>query len=454
MKSALKKLGSSFTALVLAAVVCLTMAVPVAAQDFKLPGTVNYRDYMSFVISGTEYAMNDLTSGSVDLSSSDKETPVYAKINVDGLNQAINNGKTYVVHEKAYMSYRTGGGLDYVVKFNFQAADNDTYAIVAADGHNMTLGEFALVDTVALYVGETADASSTRYGMDSLVNDLFPINVAGTYTAEAEVSFVGKDGTVYLTYGYVKTDAEGNEETGKLGKTTLVNYKDLPHADEFQLESENGGKYIAYGYEDNVIKVTVTAKNAPNFDGLLAVLEEVENMEEKNYTEDSMQALLDAVEQAQAVAEKGNDAFQFEVDEAKAAVENAIANLKEVPAADKGALKDALDQYEVADSKDYTEASWAAYKEAYEAAVKVYKDENATQEQIDNALAALDKAADGLKKAGTADEKPAAPGTSGQTAGTAAGAPVTGDASSVQAYAAVMALAAAAVVFAKRKSVH
>ena len=287
--------------------------------------------------------------------------------------------------------------------------------------------------------------------MDSLVNDLFPINVAGTYTAEAEVSFVGKDGTVYLTYGYVKTDAEGNEETGKLGKTTLVNYKDLPHADEFQLESENGGKYIAYGYEDNVIKVTVTAKNAPNFDGLLAVLEEVENMEEKNYTEDSMQALLDAVEQAQAVAEKGNAAFQFEVDEAKAAVENAIANLKE--AADKGALKDALDQYEAADSKDYTEASWAAYKEAYEAAVQVYNDGNATQQQVDNALTALKKAADGLKKAGAADEKPAAPGTSGQTAGTAAGAPVTGDASSVQVYAAVMALAAA-VVFAKRKSVH
>ena len=85
---------------------------------------------------------------------------------------------------------------------------------------------------------------------------------------------------------------------------------------------------------------------------------------------------------------------------------------------------------------------------------KVIFKSNATQEQIDNALAALDKAADGLKKAGAADEKPAAPGTSGQTAGTAAGAPVTGDASSVQVYAAVMALAAAAVVFAKRKSVH
>ena len=167
-----------------------------------------------------------------------------------------------------------------------------------------------------------------------------------------------------------------------------------------------------------------------------------------------MQALRDAAAQAQAEEKKGKDAIQYDVGGARGEVENAIDNLKERPAAAKRALKDAHDQYEAADSKDYTEASWAAYKEAYEAAMKVYSDENATQEQIDNALAALDKAADGLKKAGAADEKPAAPSTSGQTTGTAAGAPVTGDASSVQVYAAVMILAAAAVVFAKRKNVH
>ncbi len=82
--------------------------------------------------------------------------------------------------------------------------------------------------------------------------------------------------------------------------------------------------------------------------------------------------------------------------------------------------------------------------------MNVFNDKNATQEQVDNALTALNNAANGLKKAGTTDNTS---GAADQTNGKTSGAPVTGDNSYAQVYAAVavMSLAAAAVVLAKRK---
>ena len=206
---------------------------------------------------------------------------------------------------------------------------------------------------------------------------------------------------------------------------------------------------LSFGYEGRELEVTVI-KLDPNFDKLLAVLEEVENLEEKNYTEESLQALLDAVEQAQAVVDKGNAAYQYEADAAASAVRTAIDGLQEaVVTIDKTDLKEALDKDTGYNSEDYTEASWAAYPEAYDAAMKVYNDDNATQDQIDNALAALNNAANNLKKVDAAGNTS---GTSDQTTGKTSGAPVTGDNAYVQVYAAVAVMSlAAAVVLAKRK---
>lgn len=453
VKGIFKRAGRTVMAMAIVAAVCLTMTVPAFAKNYKLEEKgINYREYLSFIIAGNEYKMTDLTGGGVDLSGVDKSTPVYAKVDIDGLNAAMKEAGskfTYALDtEQTYMSRHIESSV--TVMYRFQPNEDGTCAIISEDdGANLTVENLAYIETVGLYIYNTTSTSSAYYGMDALIANLFKINVIGTFPVTAEITYVDEEGNELYSFTYV------SEEQGYWGQAgPIIEYATLPEmGNSFEHVGDTTGHGSVFGYEGQEFEVTVK-KLDPNFDGLLAVLEEVENMEEKNYTEDSMQALLDAVAQAQAVAEKENAAFQYEVDGAKAAVENAIANLKEMPAADKGALKDALDQYEAADSKDYTEASWAAYKEAYEAAMKVYSDENATQEQIDNALAALDKAADGLKKAGAADEKPAAPSTSGQTTGTAAGAPVTGDASSVQVYAAVMILAAAAVVFAKRKNVH
>lgn len=454
IRAALKKAGRTVMAMAIVAAVCLTMAVPVFAKNYKLEDkNIDYRQYLSFIIGDNEYTMSQLSGEGVDLSGVDKNTPVYARVDIDGLNAAMKEAGskfTYALDTKqTYMSRHITSNITVV--YRFQPNEDGTCAIVSEDdGANLTVENLAYVQTVGLYIYNTTSTSSAYYGMDALIANLFKINVIGKFPVTADITYVDAEGNALYSFRYV------SEEEGYWGEDgPTIEYASLPEmGNSFELAGDTTGHGSIFGYEGEQFDVKVN-KLDPKFDGLQAVLKEVENMEEKNYTEDSMQALLDAVEQAQTVADKGNDAFQYEVDAAKAAVENAIANLKEAPAADKTALKDALDKYEAADSKAYTDESWGAYKEAYDAAMKVYKDENATQEQIDNALAALDKAADGLKKADTSDKTPAAPGTAGQTSGSTAGAPVTGDNSYMQVYAAALVLAAAlAVVFVKRKSVN
>ncbi|MDR0532086.1 MAG: FIVAR domain-containing protein [Oscillospiraceae bacterium] len=62
------------------------------------------------------------------------------------------------------------------------------------------------------------------------------------------------------------------------------------------------------------------------------------------------------------------------------------------PQADKSALNAAIDAFEAKNEADYTAASWAAAKEAYDDAVDVQGDRRATKQQISDAAAALNSA--------------------------------------------------------------
>ena len=449
VRAALKRASRTFMAMTLVMVTCLTMSVPVFARNYNLKDEdINYRDYLSFVIAGNEYTMNQLTGEGVDLSGLDKSTPVYAKVDVNGLNEALKTDDTYALDTKqTYMSRHIQSNV--TVLYRFQDNGDGTWAIISEeDGTNMTVENLAYVSTVGIYIYNTSSTSTAYYGMDALVVNLFKINVIGKFPAKAAVTYVDTAGNELYKFDYV------SEELGYWGDSTTVEYSTFPEiGNSFELAgyppyATSAG--VSFGYEGRELEVTVN-KLAPNFDKLWEILEEVENLDEKNYTEESMQTLLDAVEQAQAVVEKGDAAYQYEVDAAVSAVRAAIDGLQEsVVTVDKTTLKDALDKCDGYNSKDYTEESSAAYKAAYDEAMNVFNNKNATQEQVDNALTALNNAANGLKKAGTTDNTS---GAADQTNGKTSGAPVTGDNSYAQVYAAVavMSLAAAAVVLAKRK---
>lgn len=114
------------------------------------------------------------------------------------------------------------------------------------------------------------------------------------------------------------------------------------------------------------------------------------------YTPASLEALQNAVDEAQTVYNKA-DATKTEVDNAKANVEAKIAALKEK--ADKSALRLAVKaaEGEAALTDKYTEASLAALQSAIDAANEVLQNSDATQDKIDAAVQAVKEARAALK---------------------------------------------------------
>ncbi|MFA4133844.1 MULTISPECIES: S-layer homology domain-containing protein [unclassified Brevibacillus] len=128
-----------------------------------------------------------------------------------------------------------------------------------------------------------------------------------------------------------------------------------------------------------------------------------EDLKEEEYTSASWAELKQALEKANAVLADPN-ATQQEVDEALAALTKARDGLKKpdepTPTVDKTKLQAKADEIKAENLKEeeYTSASWAELKQALQKANEVLADPNATQQEVDEALSALKKARDGLKK--------------------------------------------------------
>lgn len=120
-------------------------------------------------------------------------------------------------------------------------------------------------------------------------------------------------------------------------------------------------------------------------------------LDKGEYTDDSWTVLEQALEAAEAVLNDPN-ATQAEVDQAAALLRYAMDSLTE--RGDKTALQAAYDANRNLVETEYTAESWAELVEALEAAKAVLDDPNATQAEIDEALAALNAAVEGLVKAG------------------------------------------------------
>ena len=143
-------------------------------------------------------------------------------------------------------------------------------------------------------------------------------------------------------------------------------------------------------------------------------LAKAEELTEEDYTEESWAALEEAKEAAEAVLADPT-ATQSDIDEAAEALEEAIAALEAyVEPVDKSELEEAIDKAEKLKKADYTKKSWDAMQAALKAAKKVLADEEATQEEVDDATDALNKAIKALvpatgKNPGTGDSSPLIP---------------------------------------------
>ena len=123
--------------------------------------------------------------------------------------------------------------------------------------------------------------------------------------------------------------------------------------------------------------------------------------EQGNYTYDSWKKFTQALEKANEVLSK-TDATQAEVNQAYETLQTAYKGLREYSSTDPvddSKLKELVDKYGKIEQGDYTDDSWAAFQEALKEAERVANDPNATQADIDQARAALEKAYKDLEEA-------------------------------------------------------
>ncbi|WP_242987604.1 sugar-binding protein [Anaerobacterium chartisolvens] len=129
---------------------------------------------------------------------------------------------------------------------------------------------------------------------------------------------------------------------------------------------------------------------------LEAEIEKAQGLNKNDYTAESWQAMQTALTAATSVNEK-EDATQQEVDEAKAALKTAIDALEEVsPSVDKTGLEAEISRTQGLSESAYTAESWQAMQTALTAATSVNEKEDATQQEVDEAKAALKTAIDAL----------------------------------------------------------
>ena len=209
-----------------------------------------------------------------------------------------------------------------------------------------------------------------------------------------ELAFTNvKDKTSLYVNGKL-TQTIGDSETG-VGKI---------HATfKFPLTRIGSSTKAFDGYIDDV-RVIKGSVQVPTLD-LVNTIAQVSDLVADDYTVESWETLQNALSKAKDIVSKLN-ATQEEVNDAVSNLEKAIESLdekSEVPSINKDELKKLYDANKDKNEEDYTEESWNNFKKALEEAKAVLDNESATQEEVNDAEANLEKAIGSLK------EKPEVP---------------------------------------------
>ena len=133
---------------------------------------------------------------------------------------------------------------------------------------------------------------------------------------------------------------------------------------------------------------------------LQKAVDDAANLSADDYTAESW-AIFDSALSAARDALANDDAAQEQVDAALKALNDARAALAEkpvVPTVNKAELQKAVDEAAALKAEDYTAESWEPFEAALDDAREVLADEDATQDRVNEALAALTDTRGALKK--------------------------------------------------------
>lgn len=123
------------------------------------------------------------------------------------------------------------------------------------------------------------------------------------------------------------------------------------------------------------------------------LIEECDSLKSEDYTSDSFMSFEIILNQSKELAKK-EGVTQEEVQKQIEDLNQAKQNL--VKKADKTALKSMIDTVSALQEEKYTPESWAELQETLKTANSVFSNENATQEQVNEAIKALESAKNAL----------------------------------------------------------
>ena len=301
--------------------------------------------------------------------------------------------------------------LHAVTVFAFPTKSGETATIEAEDGtmlddHSNDTNQWG---TYPMTVKDFAGASGGKI-VDAIMNGdaiSYRVNVkrAGTYSVKLTYSSGSADNAIKLSdnngvFEAVESVSAGHTNSNELKTVTF----DL-------VAKKSGTTTLTVGTPGNadaprLDKFDITLKKAVvNKDELKKAVDDAAKLAEDGYTADSWKPFAAALKAAREVL-ANEDATQEQVNDALKALNDARGALAEKPvkpAVDKAALQKAVDDAAELAEDDYTAETWAAFQAALASAQDVLGNEDATQEQVNDALKALTDARGALA------EKPAKP---------------------------------------------
>ena len=145
---------------------------------------------------------------------------------------------------------------------------------------------------------------------------------------------------------------------------------------------------------------------------LQKVIDMAKSLDLSEYLDEGQQAFTDALAAAEAVLADG-DAMQEEVDQSWKDLLKAMSELRLKPSKD--ALKDLIDEANSMSTEGADEETVAVFQNALAAAMSVYDNEQATEEEVVTAEEGLQAALDQLRAAAGDTEEPDNSGSEGNT---------------------------------------
>lgn len=388
------------------------------ASNGKFLNGMAYKDYAKYAyvatVPGTYTVTGTYRAGAANKLAFSEENRKITATQVDCPSTSENSSLTVKTFTLTLEVTEAGAGtLILTAPDTNKAPQLDKFDIVltkTADEADLTELQTAIANAEAILNAADKDkySAAALVELQELVNAGKQLTTASSQAdvdaKKAEIT--AKTADIQTQFTITATAGEGGKiaPTGatKVYKGTSKAFTITPnagyHVDSLTVDGTAVNVVTEYTFSDVTAnhKIAVTfAKDAVTVakENLLAAINTAnEKLAQTDaYTPASLEALQNAVDEAQTVYNKA-DATQTEVDNAKANVEAKIAALKEK--ADKSALRLAVTaaEGEAALTDKYTEESIAALQTAINAANAVLADDNATQADVDAQVEAVNAA--------------------------------------------------------------